>query len=349
MTISVVTGAAGFVGSALVRRLLAAGDRVRAVVLPGDARAAELTPLTASAHRDALEIVPADVTDYAALAPACAGASRVFHTAALVHAWAPYARFHAVNVGGTRNVARAVVAHRVPRFVHVSTSDVFGLADGERVLDDGERVLDEASPFRAWQEPYADSKIAAEEHLWQLRREQGLPLTVVYPGWVYGPGDRAFFPGLADAIAGGFLIFWARDVRLAWTYIENLVDACLTASAEPRAVGEGYLAFDTLDGPTLEDVAARIATTIGARPPTRHVPYALTLAAARVLEATWRLAGARTGPPLRSVDVKAFGRQWHMSNAKLRDLGWSPRVDVEEGMRRALEFLVTQRERAAGG
>lgn len=351
MTISIVTGAAGFVGGALVRRLLAAGDHVRAVVLPPPAPdgLARLAPDLAPLARDgALEIVAADVTDYAALAPAFAGASRVFHTAALVHAWTPYARFHAVNVGGSLNVARAVLEHGVARLVHVSTTDVFGCPGGEGALDNGNQMLDERSPFRTWGEPYADTKIAAEERLWQMRREQGLPLTVVYPGWVYGPGDRAFFPGLAAAIAGGSMVFWARDVRLAWTYIENLVDACLAASAEPRGLGEGYLVFDTLDGPTLEEVAARIAATIGARPPTRHVPYAPTLAVARGLELAWRLVGARTGPPLRAVDVKAFGSQWCFSNAKLRrELGWSPRVDVDEGMRRALAFLAEQRADAA--
>ena len=328
--VSVVTGAGGFVGGAVVRKLLAAGDHVRAVVLPGDSQAATLL----APGEGVLEIVAADVGDYAALAPVLAGAARVFHAAALVHAWAPYERFHAVNVGGSENVARAVLEHGVPRLVHVSTSDVFGLADGDRVLD-------ERSPLRPWGEPYADTKIEAEQLLWKLRREQVLPLTVIYPGWVYGSGDRAFFPGLAEAIAGGLMTFWARDVRLAWVYIDNLVDACVRASEEPRAVGEGYLVYDTLEGPTLEEVCALIARQIGKPPPTRHVPYTLALAAARLLEGAWQLVGARTPPPLRSVDVKAFGDQWRFSNAKARrDLAWSPRIDVEEGMRRALDALV---------
>ncbi len=335
MAVAVVTGATGFVGGALVRRLLAAGDRVRAVVAPADPSA---PPLYAMAASQQLEVIEADVRDAAALAPAFAGSERVFHAAALVHAWAPADAFVAVNVGGAANVARAARAHGVGRVVHVSTSDVFGLADGARVLD-------ERSPFRRWDEPYADSKIAAEELLWRAHRDDGLPLSVVYPGWVYGPGDRAFFPGLADAIAAGFMVFWARDVRLAWTYVENLVDACLAVSADPRAVGEGYLAFDTLEGPTLEEVGARIATRIGARRPWLHVPYPAALAIARTLETIWRTVGARTGPPLRTVDVKAFGDQWRFSNAKLRALGWSPRVDVDAGMEAALDFLAATRVR----
>jgi nucleoside-diphosphate-sugar epimerase len=89
-------------------------------------------------------------------------------------------------------------------------------------------VLDERSPFGRRCEPYADSKLGAETRPWELRRTEGLPLTVIYPEWVYGSGDRAFFPGRADAIAGGCML-WARDVRLAWIYVKNLVDACLAA------------------------------------------------------------------------------------------------------------------------
>lgn len=343
MGLSVVTGGAGFVGSALVGRLIADGDRVRAVVPPNDPCTPDLLndpfkpDLRAAYASGVLEIVSADVTDWAALAPAFAGATRVFHTAALVHAWAPWERFWAVNVGGARNVARAVLEHGVERLVHVSTTDVFGFPEGARVLD-------ERSPFRRWREPYADTKIEAEQLLWAWRRERGLPLTVIYPGWVYGPGDRAFFPGLAEAIAGGFMVFWARGIRLAWAYVDNLVDACVQASAAPQAVGEGFIVYDTLDGPSLEDVCRRIAARIGAAPPTRHVPYALALGVAQLSECLWRVVGARSAPPLRSVDVKALGVQWKFSNAKARrELGWSPRIRIDEGMECALEALRARR------
>lgn len=331
MAISVVTGAAGFVGQALVRRLLADGDAVRAVVLPGDPAIPELRAL-AGAERVA--IVEADVTDAASLAPAFAGATRAFHAAALVHAWAPLARFRAINVGGTENVARACLAHGV-RLVAISTSDVFGIPSGDEPMD-------ETSPVRPWNEPYADTKIEAERWLWAFRRGHGLPLSIVYPGWVYGPGDKAFFPSLARAIADGFMIFWARDVTLPWVFVENLVDACLLASTHPDAVGEGYLVHDDAAGPTFEEACARIARAIGKPPPRIHVPYAVAFAAASTVQTVWRWLGLRATPPLLTVDVKAFGHQWHLSTGKVRrDLGWRPRVDTETGMALALQYLVT--------
>ena len=335
MSVSVVTGGAGFVGQALVRRLLAEGDVVRAVALPGDPRIAELR--AGVPHAERLQVVEADVTDRAAIAAAIAGARRVYHTAALIHAWAPRERFRAVNVGGLRNVAEAAREAGVERLVHVSTSDVFGIPRrGE--------VLDESMPFRPWDEPYADTKIEAEQWLWELHRAGGLPVSVIYPGWVYGPGDHAFFPGLAEAIAGGFMIFWCRDVRLPWVYVDNLADACVLAGAHPAAAGSGYIVHDGGGGPTLQEVCICIAAVIDARPPRLHVPYAVAYGAAALLQALWRLRGARTPPPLLTVDVKAFGYRFHLSNEKIRrELGWQPRVPTDAGMRAALDYLAGAR------
>src|SRR5215468_536849 len=309
--LSLVTGAAGFVGQAIVRRLLADGDEVRALAVPGDRRLPELRALGAA------EIVEADVTDSDTIAAHFAGVGRVFHTAALVHGWHPWARYRAVNVGGTQNVARAAQAHGVARFVHVSTSDVFGIPlAGE--------LIDEWTPHREWHEPYQDTKIAAERWLWQFRRESGLPLSVIYPCWVYGPGDRAFFPSLAQAIDDGFMMFWHRNTRLFWSYVDNLADAIVLAGTHPAAIGNGYLVHDGDDGPTLQQVCARIAALSGKRPPTLHVPYAVAFGAAWLSEALWRALRLRGAPPLFTSDVKAFGSQWHMSNAKLRrELGWT--------------------------
>jgi len=327
-TTSVVTGAAGFLGLALVRRLLADGDQVRAIVLPRDPHRGDLEALGSASAR--LDLVYGDVTDEASIAAAFPGATRVFHTAAVVHAWAPWERFYTVNVGGTQVVARLAREANVNRFVLISTSDVFGLPDGTRVLD-------ESGPLRDWGERYADTKIAAERWARSFAAESGLPLTVIYPGWIYGPGDRAFFPSLAEAIRRGVMVFWYRGAKLPWVYIDNMVDACVLASTHPAAVGQGYLVHDDSDGPTLEEVCTRIANAIGAPPPHRHVPYALAYAVAAASQLVWRAARLRCAPPLTTADVKAFGQQFYLSTAKIRrELGWTPRVGAEDGMQQAV-------------
>jgi len=332
---SLVTGAAGFVGQAIVKRLLGEGERVRALALPGDRRLPELRGLT---DAGALEVVEADVTRYDAVAPHCAGVRRVFHTAALVHGWHPWERYRTVNVGGTQNVARAATAGGVERFVHVSTSDVFGIPRGDELID-------ETTPYREWGEPYQDTKIEAERWLWQFHRESKLPLSVIYPGWVYGPGDQAFFPGLAAAIDEGVMMFWHRDTRLAWAYIDNLADAIVLASTHPGAVGNGYLIYDEDDGPTLETVCGRIAAIAGKPAPTRHVPYAVAFGAAWLAQSVWKVFRLRGAPLLFTNDVKAFGSQWHFSNDKARRaLGWSPRIATADGMNAALDYLRVQRD-----
>ena len=97
-------------------------------------------------------------------------------------------------------------------------------------------------------------------------------------------------------------------------------------------------------GPTLQEVCARIATAIGKPPPTRHIPYAVAFAAAWLSQSAWSALRLRGAPLLLTNDVKSFGTQWHISNAKLcRELGWSPRVPVDDGMQAALEYLTRQR------
>lgn len=336
--ISLVTGASGFVGQAIVRRLLADGDRVRALTAPGDRRLPELRALGGVGR---LDVAEAEVSSYDASAPHLAGVARVFHTAAIVHGWHPWERYRAVNVGGTQNVARAAQAHGVTRFVHVSTSDVFGIPRGDEVIDESTR-------YRQWHEPYPDTKIEAERWLWQFHRQSGLAVSVIYPCWVYGPGDQAFFPSLAQAIDDGFMLFWHRHTRLFWSFIDNLADAIVLASMHPAAVGNGYLVHDGDDGPTLQDVCARIAALTRKPAPARHVPYAVAYTTAAVAQALWRLLHLRGAPVLLTSDVKAFGSQWHISNAKIRrELGWTSRISIADGMEAALEYL--QRQRSASG
>jgi len=328
--LSLVTGASGFVGQAIVRRLLADGESVRALTLPGDRRLPELRALGAP---DRLEVIEADVTSAAAVAPHCAGIARVFHTAAIVHGWHPWERYHAVNVTGTQHLAHAAQTHGVQRFVHVSTSDVFGIPRGDELID-------ESTPYREWSEPYPDTKIAAERWLWRFQNDSGLPLSVIYPCWVYGPGDQAFFPSLAEAIDEGFMIFWHRQTRLFWSYIDNLADAIVLAGTHPAAAGNGYLVHDGDGGPTLQEVCARIAALAGKAAPTRHVPYCVAFAAASLAQLIWRTLRLRGAPLLLTNDVRSFGSQWRISNAKLRrELGWTPRVSIADGMNAALQYL----------
>jgi len=326
---TLVTGANGFVGTAIARRVLETGQQLRCLVRPEETAT---SPLRQLGSPDELEIVGADITDRDAVDAACADIDRVFHAAAMVHASQPLEEYRRVNVEGTRNVAEAAFLRGIDRFVHISTSDVFGLPDA------GE-TFTETSPLRGWGEPYPDSKIEAETWLWRFHRERGLPLSVVYPGWVYGPGDKAFFPALADSIRDGSMSFWCRDCWLPWVHVDNLADACLLIARHPDALGQGFLAYDDDRGPTLQEVCGKIAEAIGCPPPKRHIPYTLAFLVA------WMSQKLRSEPTLRTVDVKAFGYVWRFSNRKLRALGWHPTIPVEEGIDQAIQALFAESPR----
>jgi len=180
-----ITGATGFIGSHLVTACLKKEHRVRALVMPGD-------PGEAGLKKERVEIVYGDLRDGASLEAACKGTNIVFHCAAVVTDWAPRSLFLAVIIDSMEKLCLAALNARVKRFVELGTNDVFGL--------DESRVITEEAPPRKWGEPYADTKIAAEEIAWRYCFAYGLPVTMVYPCWVYGPGDKTFVPLTADAI-----------------------------------------------------------------------------------------------------------------------------------------------------
>ncbi len=326
MATVLITGATGFIGGHLVRANLERGHSVRALVLPGDPGGPALAP-------HGVGLCPGDVRDFVAVRAAVDGVDVIFHCAAVVSDWAPRERFAEVTVGGAENVARAAAEARVARLVDISTNDVFGL--------DESRILDESCPLRPWGEPYPDAKIAAESVMWRYHRERRVPVTMVYPCWVYGPGDRTFVPLLADAIVKHELVFWRRDVLVWPTYVDNLVDLLLTIAVDDRAVGNGYLVHDG-ESTTLQAFCAHLAQALGVPPITRRVPYAVAFAAALLLETAARALRRETRPLLTTYTVANLGSRLRFSIAKAeRELGWRPRVSHAEGLARTLEWLAT--------
>lgn len=321
-----ITGATGFIGAHLVAANLQRGRQVRALVLPGD-------PEEGALREKGVEIVHGDVRDYPSLEQACAGMDIVFHCAAVVTDWAPRRLFDEITIQGMENMCRAAAKAKVSRFVDMSTNDVFGMHEGT--------MIDESFALQPWNEPYPDTKIIAEEIAWRYYHEHGLPVTMVYPLWVYGPGDKTFVPLLADAIVKRELLFWRRNAIVWPTYIENLMDLLLLISEDPRAVGNGYLVHDG-ESTTMEEFCAGIAKALGVPPVKLHIPYALAYAAAVVMEAAWKLLQIKTRPLLTTYTVKNLGSRFEYTIAKAeRELGWRPRVSYAEGFAKTMEWLRT--------
>jgi nucleoside-diphosphate-sugar epimerase len=324
----VVTGGSGFVGTALTRRLLGLGCKVR--VISRFAESAARAALTGTREAGALEWFCGDIADAASVRAAFAGARYVFHVAALVNSPAPRAVFERANVQATENICALSLAARVAKLIHVSTCDVFGLPRGAEIIT-------EETPYRPWREPYADSKIRAAEVV-KAYQAQSLVSSIVYPGWVYGPGDRAFIPALRRQLESGLMPLWGPEgFEIHLVFVEDLVDG-LVQAAGSAADNEDFLILDDASGIEMADLCGHIATHFKLSYRKLEVPYAAMHAVAWLSQQAARL-GFLDKPPITTTDVKSFGHSFKYSAAKARRvLGWAPRTPVSEGLKAALHW-----------
>ncbi len=326
-----LTGATGFIGGRIARRLRAQGEHVRCLVRPES---------DGSALADSgAELVAGDLRDEGTLREAARDARCVIHCAALVSDWATVQEIVAANVTGTRALVRAALATRVERFVHLSSTDVYG-HPGAGAVAESRLPLG----FRNW---YAHTKLAAEREVRVLARPPLVEAAILRPATVYGPGSVDVVGEIAAAIGRRqmMLVDGGRPIA-GLCYVENLVDAVLTAARPGAATG----AFNITDGlqVTWRRFCDDLAAGLGAPPVRFSVPYGPAACAAFVLETGYRLlrraTGLRTEPLLSRQAVQVLGIDQDFSAARARDeLGWEPRVGYEEGMAQTLAWL---RERA---
>jgi nucleoside-diphosphate-sugar epimerase len=271
-----------------------------------------------------------DLRRPATLAGLCEGADTVVHAAALVSDWDREEEFRRVNRDGTAAVVEDALRHGVRRLVYVSTADVFGFRS--------DVTIDERSPKRVPDWPYSLTKTDGER-LCRAAERAGLEVVVVYPTWIFGPGDRHFVPEVVDGMETGQLVYFARGrTHLELTYSENLADAIALVSEAPGAAGESYIVGDDY-GVTFGDFIRLLAATAELRPPRFSVPFRV----AYWLGGAWELwaRATRSGkrPLLTRYAVSSAATGMRYDTRKLRALGWAPRVGLEEAMRRTVASL----------
>jgi nucleoside-diphosphate-sugar epimerase len=302
----VITGATGFVGSALVSRLLSDGKfSVRATARREHGRLPPNTEL----------VVTGDIDEDTNWADALVGSDVVVHLAARVHVMHeseadPMAAFRRVNVAGSLNLARQAAAAGIRRFVYVSSVKVNGESGS----------FTESDP-PAPEDAYGRSKLEAETGLRRLAADTRMEVVIVRPPLVYGPGVKANFRALARAIAQGIpLPLGAIRNRRSLVSLDNLVDLLIICLDHPAAANEIFLVSDGEDMSTA-DLARRLGWAIGRPARLIPVPAGLLMAAASLLgkrDVAGRLVGSL------QVDI---------SKAR-RLLSWSPPVSVDEGLKR---------------
>ena len=334
MTAALVTGAAGFLGSHVIDELVARGERPRALVQT-EADAARLP-------NDRVDRFVGDVRDEMVLADAVRGVEWVLHCAARTGPWGPASEYQTTNVDALETLVRVAVTAGVRRIVHVSSITVHG--------NDVGGSADETSPFRVEPNPYSRSKVAAEVMLQRLVADDDAPVTIVRPGYIYGPRDVAGFGRFATKVRErSMVIIGSGDNHIPLVHVRDVVHGMLRA-AERGATGRAYILVH--DEPvTQRQYLGSIAANLGVAPPTRHVPYRLAVALGKACEVGGRLAHTEQPPPVMQYGVRVLGGEncFRIDRAR-RDLGFSPGVDLRTGVRETVEWFESiDRDRAHAG
>jgi nucleoside-diphosphate-sugar epimerase len=323
---ALVTGATGLLGRCVVGRLRAEGVDVRAFVRPGR-----------SAGIAADEVCEGDLARPETLDAAVAGVDWVFHTGARVSTIGSWDEFEATNVRGTDELIARAVAAGARRIIHVSSLSVYDVAsDGAVVTEDGR--FESSGGERGF---YARSKLAAD----QAAREwisRGAPVVIVRPGLLYGPGRRPPLARRVLALGPIRLILARPGYLLPLSYAENVADALLLAAREDAAIGRAYT---VVDGHVRQSEYGRLYRQVsGQRWVAVHAPVGLILMAASGIERVAKLAGMR--PPVTRHQVERTVRSATFSTERIaRELGWHPRVPLDEALRRS--FAPPDRKLAA--
>ncbi len=311
---TVLTGATGFVGSAVLRKLLEAGETVRVLVRPeSDRRNIEGLPV---------EAVEGDLGDRAALERAVKGCAALYHVAADYRLWVREPdELYRTNVEGSRNIMSAAGEAGVKRVVYTSSVATLGLnADGSPADEDTPVTVDDMIGH------YKRSKFLAEKEVRRMVAEDGLPAVIVNPSTPVGPRDIKPTPSgrmVVDAAAGRLPAY--VDTGLNLVHVDDVAAGHLLAFERGRIGARYILGAENL---ALREILTEIAALSGRPPPRVRLPHSLVLPVAVIAEGWARITG---GEPVVTLDgVRLARKKMYFSCEKAkRELGYAPRPAAE--------------------
>jgi len=320
-----VTGGGGFLGAAIVRQLRERGDNVRSF---SRGFYAELESL-------GVEQIQGDIADNTAVEQACQGMESVFHVAAKPGVWGSYEDYFRTNVTGTQNVIAACRKYRVSRLVYTSSPSV--IFDGTDM-----QGVNESLPYPPnFHAHYPKTKAIAEQAVIAAVKD-GLKAVIMRPHLIWGPGDNHLVPRILAKAKR--LVRVGDGKNIADTvYITNAADAHILAADKlaqhPELSGRIY--FITQGKPTpLWEMIDAILKAGGLEPVKRSMSRKTAWVIGAVCEAAYKTFNIRGEPPMtRFVAEELSTSHWFDISAAKRDLGYTPRVSTEEGLRRLEVWL----------
>ena len=304
-----LTGATGFIGGRLARRLSGRGDRMRCLIR-ASSRSGNLRELGA-------ELVVGELNDVDTLTRAMKGCDVAYHLAAIYDIGVvSAAELQRVNVSGTRAFVEAATRAGVPRAVYVSTTVALGPSDGGA----DENLHEYAGPY-----PSTYHRTKAEAH--RLAREamdRGAPLIIACPAFVYGPGDAG--PGgrfIADLLRRRVPALLTSPAWFSYVHVEDVASGLELIGEHGRLGGTYVLSGEAA---SMNAFAERVAKVGGVKPPPLKFPPAVAELTGRLLDPLSRLSGIRLPISREAVATTARDRWIHSHARAERELGWKPRT-----------------------
>lgn len=320
-----VTGGGGFLGSAIVRRLVERRYHVRSF-------SRNHYPELASMG---IKQIKGDICDNTAIEQALIGVDLVFHTAAKAGIWGDYSDYYRTNVTGTQNIIAGCKKHHISRLIYTSSpSVVFNGTDMEGV--------NESVPYPArYHGYYPKTKAIAEQHVIKAA-VQGLPTIILRPHLIWGPRDKHFVPRIITR--ANRLIRVGNGKNLVDTvYIDNAADAHILAADElektPKLSGNIYF-ISQGDPVPLWDMINLILKAAGLAPVRRSMPHRMAWLIGSIFEFTYRTFNISREPQMtRFLADELAKAHWFDISAARKDLGYAPRISIKEGVLRLESWL----------
>jgi len=318
-----VTGANGFVGSVLCRKLIEHGDDVVGMVR----KTSDLSLLKGIE----IQKVVGSLDDPESLIYATRGIDIVYHVAAAVTDWGTLDYFRRVNVEGTRNLIEASVKAGVRRFVFVSSVVVHSFIDQEDMNEDSPQL---PTPF-----PYCQTKREAEQLVMSFHKEGKIEVSIVRPGDVFGPGDRVALLKMAGMLERGTICYIGGGKKLgAFAYVENLADGIILAGTKKQAAGEAYIITDGVKL-TWRQYFEKLTDALEVPRPRFSVPPSLAYSIAYILETIHKMFNLRSRPLITRYIVAHLSNNFHFSIDKAkRELGYEPKIGMDEAIQKTAEW-----------
>ena len=328
---ALVTGGGGFLGLAIVRQLINRGDRV---VSFSRGEYPQLAALGVEQRRG-------DLSDLNALVDAAKGCDIVFHVAAKAGIWGEFKEYYQANVAGTENVIAACRVHSIDRLVYTGSPSV--VFDGSDV-EGGDESLPYPSHYEAH---YPHSKAIAEKAV-LAANSHALATVSLRPHLIWGPGDNHLVPRIvAKGRAGALRRIGHSPCLVDTVFVENAAEAHLNAADRlaPGAPPAGKAYFISNGEPIpLWDMVNHILAAAGLPPVTRHVPPSLAYVVGAVCEMIWKTMNLSGEPPMtRFVANELSTSHWFDISAARRDLGYAPRISIEQGLKLLRESFAKAR------